>query len=165
MTEGFQKPLPVNVVVSFAGITPSAFALMQIANAASSMNVDSFSTYVIVVPCIAMVACSILITITASEIGRQLYLTVVGVCFVCGIVSMVVTSGWFSDPSISAQLLSNSPEGTSITPPLQNPLIVLRNLAAYIVAPTIGCIAGAWLGSRLHPVKSSKVNNQKGRRK
>ena len=163
MTEGFKRHLPVVVVVSLVGIATCVFALMQVANGASGMNVDSFSMYIILVPCIVMVVCSLLITITASEIGRQLYLAVVGVCFVGGIVSMVITSGWFSDPFISAQLLANSPDGTTITPPLQNPLIVLRNIAAYIVAPTVGCIAGAWLGSRLHPVTSDK--RQGGKRK
>ena len=161
MTEGFKRHLPLVVAVSLMGIATCAFALMQVANAASSMSVDGFSMYVILVPCIAMAVCSLVITITASEIGRQLYLAVVGVCFACGIVSMVVTSGWFSDPTISAQLVANSPEGTSITPPLQNPLIVLRDIAAFIVVPTVGCIAGAWLGSRLHPVTSEKRGGAK----
>ena len=161
MTEGLKRHLPVIVVVSLVGIATCVFALTQVLNSAGGLDLESFSLYIILIPSIVMLVCSFVIALTANSIGRQLYLVVVGICFVTGIVSMVVTSGWVSDASISAQLLANSPEGTTVTPPLQSPLVVLRDLAAYIVAPTVGCIFGAWLGSRIHPVTS----DGKGRRK
>ena len=161
MTEGLKRHLPVIVVVSLVGIATCVFALTQVLNSAAGLDLEAFSLYIILIPSIVMLVCSFVIALTANSIGRQLYLVVVGICFVTGIVSMVVTSGWVSDASISAQLLANSPEGTTVTPPLQSPLVVLRDLAAYIVAPTVGCIFGAWLGSRIHPVTS----DGKGRRK
>ena len=160
MTEGLKAHLPVIVVVSLLGIATGAFALLQVLNAAGSLDVDAFSLYIILIPGVIMVVCPFIITVTASQIGRQLYLIVVGICFVTGIVSMVVTSSWMQDPSVSAQLLANSPDGTQMTPVLQAPVIVLRDIAAFIVAPTVGCILGAWVGSRLHPVSSEG----KGRR-
>ena len=161
MTEGLKRHLPVIVVVSLVGIATCVFALTQVLGSVDKLDVDAFSLYIIIIPSVIMVVCSFVIALTANQIGRQLYLVVVGICFVTGIVSMVVTSGWLSDSAISAQLLANSPEGTTITPILQAPIIMLRDLAAYIVAPTVGCIFGAWLGSRIHPM----TPEGKGRRK
>lgn len=136
MSQAVKQHLAVIVVVSLIGIATAVFALMQARSA--GLNADTLATAVWVIPCVVMVVASFVIMLTASSIGRQLFLVVAGICFVAGIVGMVVTSGWFS--------------GTDVTPPLQNPIIVMRDIAAFIVAPTVGSIAGAWIGSRVHPV-------------
>lgn len=156
MNDEVRQHLTVIVAVFLLGIAATVFALMQVYGAAGTMDVGSFSNAVFLVPCIAMVICSFVIMLTARAIGRQLFVVVVGVCFVAGIVSMVVTSGWLSNPGIAELLLANSPDGTTITPPVENIVVVMRDIAAFIVAPTVGSIAGAWLGSRLHPMTSRK---------
>lgn len=156
MTEGFRKQLPVIVAVSLVGIVTGAFALVRVLDAAASMNVETFSSLVFVIPCAIMLICSLVVAITAHSIGRQLYVTMLGICLVTGVVSMVLTSIWMSDASLAASLLANSPEGSSVVPVSDQPLLVMRNIAAYVVMPTVGCIVGAWLGSRLHPVQSEK---------
>lgn len=143
-------------VVCLLGVVASAFALLQVHDAAGSLDVSTFSSAIFVIPCVAMVICSFIIMMTANAIGRQLFAVVVLACFAAGVVSMVVTSGWLSDAAVVQQLLANSPEGTTVTPPVQNMVVVLRDIAAFVVAPTVGSIAGAWLGSRLHPMSSSK---------
>ena len=52
--------------------------------------------------------------------------------------------------------VASSGEGAAIVPSMNNTLVAIRNVAAFVVAPTVGCIAGAWVGSRVHPMKSSK---------
>lgn len=161
MTEGLKHHLPVIIIVSLIGIATGAFILMNVASNAADMSLDTFSLYVFVIPCIIMAICSLIIMMTASEIGRRLFVTVTGICFAVGVISMVITSSWFSDPTLVSQLLANSPEGTTVTPPIQSPLIVMRNIAAYIVAPTVGSILGAWIGSRMHPMKAESGTSRK----
>ena len=163
MTEGLKQHLPIIVVVSLVGLGTAAFALHNVLMGVGSMNVDTFNTLIIVIPCAIMLVCSFIIAFTASEIGRQLYLTVVGISVVLGIVSMILTSMWASDPTIATALLANSGEGATLIPATGAPVIVIRDIAAYFVVPTIGCILGAWVGSRVHPMTSSKKN--KGKKK
>ena len=155
MNEDLKRHLPTIAIVSVIGVLACAFALSQVLASAERMSVDDFSLAVFVVPCIAMVLCSFLIVATSEAIGRQLFLVVVGICLVAGLASLVVTSGWFSEPDVAAKLLANSGEGAAVTPPLDNAITVIRDVAAFVVAPTVGCIAGAWLGSRLHPMRRS----------
>ena len=152
VSDEVRQHLTVIVATCLLGIVAASFILLQIRNAAGSMDVSTFSLAIFIAPCIVMLICSFVIMVTANTIGRQLFIVVVGICFATGIVSMVVTSGWLSDAGIAAQLLANSPEGTTITPPIQNIVVVMRDIAAFVVAPTVGSIAGAWLGSRLHPI-------------
>ena len=156
MDDAVRQHMTVIVAVLLLGVIAGAFALLQLRNAAGSLDVGAFSLAVFVIPCVIMVICSFIIMMTAQAIGRQLFAVVVLACFAFGVVSMVVTSGWFADATITDQLLANSPEGTVITVPVQNMVVVLRDIAAFVVAPTVGSIAGAWVGSRLHPMTSSK---------
>ena len=166
MTEGFKQHLPVIIVVSIVGLATGAFALMYVKNSAASMDVGAFSSYIIIIPCLIMLVCSLVVAMTAHTIGRQLYVTMLALCLALGLVSMVVTSIWMSDPVVSAALLANSPEGEVITPITQQPIIVMRNIAAYVVMPTVGCIAGAWIGSRLHPIQAEgKLSNSKKKKR
>ena len=159
--------MPVVAVVSVIGIVTCAFALSGVLGNVQELDASTFSTLIIVIPCAIMVICSFIIMVTAHEIGRKLFLAVAGVCFAGGVVSMIVTSMWLGDPSVTSALLANSPDGATITVPVNSPIIVMRNIAAYIVCPTVGSIAGAWIGSRLHPVKAangSGARARKGRR-
>lgn len=153
VNEVVRQHLTVIVAACLLGIAVTSFALLQIHDAAGSMDASTFSLAIFVVPCVVMVVCSFIIMFTANAIGRQLFVVVVGICFVAGIVSMVVTSGWLSNELIVSQLLANSPDGTTVTPPVQSIIVVMRDIAAFIVAPTVGSIAGAWFGSRLHPIE------------
>lgn len=153
MSEGLKRHLPVIVVVTLICLATAAFALSRVLAGASDMSARTFSLYIIVIPCAIMVVGAFAISFTAEEIGRQLFLTVVGICFVLGVACMVVTSTWMSDATIASQLLANSGDGAEITPILDSPLIILRDLAAFVVAPTVGLIAGAWVGSRVHPMR------------
>lgn len=128
------------------------------------MSVDAFQMLIFLVPCAVMLAGSFIIAASASVIGRQLYVTVLAICLATGVISMLVTSTWLSNADIVAALLANSDEGAAVTPILQSPLLVLRDIAAYVVIPTVGCIAGAWVGSRLHPMASEKKSRASKRR-
>lgn len=153
MNDELKDHLPTIIATFAIGIAACAFALLQVYNNAGAMNVDMFSMAVWVVPCVFMVICSFVIMVTANAIGRKLFLVVVGVCFVAGVIEMVLTSTWFSNPDIVSALLANSGDGAEVVPPINNPIAVMRDIAAFIVAPTVGSIFGAWLGSRLHPMK------------
>lgn len=155
MNESVRRHLTAIVGITLLGAVTGCLALSFVHDAAAGMSAGAFSTWIIVVPCAVMLVASFAITATASEIGRQLFLTVLAICLVAGVASMLVTSSWMSDPALSAQLLANSEEGTVLTPVLRSPIIVLRDIAAFVVVPTIGCIAGAWVGSRLHPVAAA----------
>ena len=154
MTESLKRHLPVIIVVCLVGAATAAFALMQVRNSVDEMDVAMFETLVIVIPCAAMLVCSAVVAMTAHTIERSLYVTMLAICFVLGLVSMVATSMWESDSAVTAALLANSAEDATITAAVNQPLIVMRNIAAYIVMPTLGCIAGAWLGSRMHPMQA-----------
>ena len=122
MTEGLRRHVPVIAVVSLLGIAIGAFALVSVLNNAPALSVESFSLYIIVIPCALMLVCSLAIMASASEINRQLFLVVAGICFASGIVSMVVTSIWLADPAVASALLANSPDGTTVTPPANAPI-------------------------------------------
>ena len=163
MTDSLKRHLPVIVAVTVVGIATCAFALMQVVNAAPGLAVPTFETLVIVIPCAVMFICSLIVAMTAHTIERALYVTMLVICLVLGVVSMVVTSTWESNATLTAALLANSADGETITAAVNQPIIVMRNIAAYIVMPTLGCIAGAWLGSRMHPMEadlSPKKNTQ-----
>ena len=166
MTKGFREHLPVIIVVCIIGFLTGAFALSRVHAGVSGMDLNMFNALIFVIPCAIMLVCSFVVAITANSIGRQMYLVMVVVCLATGIASMVVTSFWVQDASFAAVLQANSPEGTNVVPTLQLPIIMLRDIAAYIVIPTVGLIAGAWLGSRIHPVKSegSKRKNKNRKR-
>ena len=163
MTESLKRHLPVIIAVTLAGIATCAFIFMQVLNAVPGLDVPTFETLVIVIPCAVMFFCSLIVVMTAHTIERSLYVTMLAICLVLGLVSMVVTSTWESDASLTAALLANSADGETITAAVNQPIIVMRNIAAYIVMPTLGCIAGAWIGSRMHPMEadlSPKKNTQ-----
>ena len=161
-----RKQLPVIAVIFILGTLICCYFLAQVHDGAASMTFDQFSLYIIVIPCAAMLVCSFVSVLIADEISRQQYLLIVVICMVLGVISMVVTSNWMSDPTIADALLANSPGRSEIVPVLRAPLIMLRDVAAYFVMGTVGCIAGAWVGSRLHPMrlKGGKKRNKKKRR-
>ena len=167
MKESVKQHLPIIAVVTLLGIVTTYFLLARVYNSAASLSADTFSTYIFGIPCIVMFICSTVIMMTAHRIGRQLYLVIVAICLITGVISMLVTSTWLSDESITSLLLANSPADTVITPILNSPIVVLRDIAAFFVAPTVGCILGAWLGSRIHPMTSDTMpkNSKKSRKK
>lgn len=161
MSDSLKQHLPTVVAVLLIGLATTAFALSRVLSSAGDISVEAFSAYIIAIPTIAMIVCSFVIMFTAQRVGRQLYLVVVATCFVLGIVSMVVTSAWMSDASVAAQLLEHSAEGTQVVPVLDNTVVVIRDIAAYIVAPTVGCILGVWIGSKMHPITSDKPRRKR----
>ena len=165
MSDDIRENLPTLVAVTLIGIATCAFALMQVFSNASSFNISTFSLAIFVIPAVIMLIGSFIIVLTSQRIGRKLYVAIVAICLVLGIVVMVATSIWITDPTIVAQLQANSPEGMPVTPPTNSPLIVMRDIAAFVVCPTIGCIAGAWIGSRLHPVTSETPSKRKSKKK
>ena len=160
-----KKHLPYIVGITLLGIATTFFAYQWLHGEASNMSASQFSWWLFLVPCFVMFACSFAIACTADEIGRQLYVTVLVICLIAGVVTMFIASMWMSDPVIEAALLSNSDEGTMITPVLKSPMTILRDVAAWIVVPTVGCIFGAWVGSRLHPLKGEKPKKSKKKQK
>lgn len=165
MTDDIRENLPALIAVTVIGIATCAFALMQVRANAGSMDYGTFSNFIFLIPCAIMLIGSFIVVLMSQQIGRKLYLTLAGICFVLGIVVMVITSSWLSDPDIAAKLLANSEEGTIILPILNAPILIMRDIAAFIVCPTVGCIAGAWLGSRLHPVTSTNPGRKRNRKR
>lgn len=160
-----KKHLPVIIAATLICFFTGASILTFVHGNAASMTANVFALLLFLVPCVLMFVGSAVIAATASEIGRGLYLTVLVVSLVAGLIAMVITSTWLEDPAITAPLLANSPEGTVITPILKSPITMLRDVAAFVVIPTIGCIFGAWLGSRLHPMKGEPNKKKKGKSK
>lgn len=157
-----KKHLPFIIGITLLGIVATYFVFMWLHDSAyTTMNAVSYSWWLFLVPCAVMLVCSFAIACTADEIGRQLYVAVLVICLVLGVISMFVVSAWLSDASITETLLANSPEGTTITPVLKSPMTILRDVAAWIVIPTVGCILGAWVGSRLHPMAGEKKKKSK----
>ena len=164
MSEDIRENLPTLIIAFALGIAACVFAFVQICNNAGSLDVNTFGILTFAIPFGLMIVIPFIIILTSQRIGRKLYLTIVGACFALGIVVLVLTSTLMSDPAISTQLLANSPEGTTIVPAVNSPIIVMRDIAASIVCPTVGCIAGAWIGSRLHPVTAEKTSKKRKRR-
>lgn len=164
MTEALRRHLPVIVVVSLLGIATCFLVLSNVCGNAANMDVQSFENAVFIIPCIVMLVCSFIIMLTTSRIGRQLFVTVVGICLALGVIEMVLTSTWLTDPAITSLLLANSDSQTAIVAPIQSIVLIVRNIAAYFVAPTVGCILGAWIGSRIHPMSSETPKKSKKRR-
>ena len=160
-----KKHLTVIVAVTLIGIVTAVLLMNLVRDSAGSLGANQFSILIFLIPCIIMLIGSFVIAATATQIGRQLYLAVLIICLVTGIASMVVGSNWLSDPQITAALLANSPEDTVVTPILKSPITILRDIAAFIVIPTVGCIAGAWVGSRLHPMQADKPKRKKSNKK
>ena len=161
MSDDIRENLPTLAAVTLIGIATCAFALFQVFANAASFSLSVFGIVIFVIPSAIMLIGSFVIVLSAQRIGRKLYVTILAICFVLGLAVMVGTSVWMADPSISSQLLANSPEGSTVVVPVNSPLVVMRDIAASIVCPTVGCIAGAWLGSRLHPVTSEKSGSRK----
>ena len=129
------------------------------------MDLDTFSTWLFAIPCVVIFICSTVIVLTAHEIGRQMYIVVVAISMVAGFMSMFLTAFWMQDPQLTSALLANSPSGTEIKPLFDQPMTLLRDIAAFFVLPTIGCILGAWIGSRLHPMTSETPAKNKSKSK
>ena len=164
MIDDIRENLPSLIAVTAIAVATCAFALMQVHGNAGNLSYEAFSNLIFAIPCVAMVLGPFVVVLVSRQIGRKLYLTLVGICFVLGIATMLVTSSWLSDPDIAAKLLANSAEGTIVLPILNAPIIIMRDIAAFIVCPTVGCIAGAWLGSRLHPVTSANPGRKRRRK-
>ena len=160
-----RENLPTIVIMTLIGAATCAFALFQVHENAGSMNASTFSTLIFIIPCVFLVLISLATTIVANRIGRQLYLVMLVISLVFGVAVMVITSSWLTDPVITEKLLANSPGETVILPILGSPFTMLRDVAAFVVCPTIGCIAGAWIGSRLHPVEADRRNKGKKRKR
>ena len=165
MGEVVKSNLPVIIAATLLGIIAGYFAFKAIHDGVGGMDVALFSGLVFVIPCVIMLVASFAIAATAQEIGRQLYVVVLGICLVTGIVSMCIASGWMSDSAIAATLVANSEEGTILTPILKSPITILRNIASYVVVPTVGLIMGAWVGSRFHPLKGEKPKKGKAKKR
>ena len=165
MTDDIKDNLPALVAVTVIAVATCAFALIQVHGNAASLSYEAFSNLIFIIPCAFMLVGPFIVVLMSQRIGRKLYLTLVGICFVLGIAVMLVTSSWLSDVDIAAKLLANSADGTVITPILKAPLVIMRDIAAFIVCPTVGCIAGAWLGSRLHPVTSTNPTRKRNRKR
>ena len=161
MTDIVKQHLPIIAVVTIVGIATTCFILTQVLTNVSSMDVDSFNTAAFGIPCIVMFICSTIIVLTAPGINRQLYIVVVAICMVLGVISMLALNFWMLDTSITTPLLANSPAGTTVTPVLKDGMLILRDVAAYFVIPTVGSILGAWVGSRIHPMTSEPGKNKK----
>ena len=163
MTDIVKQHLPTIIVVTLVGIATTCFLLTQVLGNVENMDVDGFATATFGIPCIVMFVCSTIILITSPGINRQIYIVVVAICMVLGVISMLFSNSWMLDNTITSALLVNSPEGTTVVPVLKNGILVLRDVAAYFVIPTVGSILGAWIGSRIHPM-ASDPNSSKGKK-
>lgn len=160
-----RKQLSVIVLVTLIGVVSGFFLMSFVHDSAGTLNVDAFSSLMFFIPCILMFIGSFIVAATATEIGRTLYVASLAICLVTGCASMILASVWLSDATVTAQLLANSPENTTIIPPINSALTIFRNIAAYVVVPTIGVIFGAWVGSRLHPMTAAPNSKSKNKKK
>ena len=161
MTDGIKNHLPVIVLATLVCAATTYFILSRFVSGTVSISLETFNALVFLVPCVAMFLGTAIIAMTAEEISRQLYIVNVVICLVAGLLSMIGSSLWLADPGIASQLLANSPEGTVIVPIYNAPIILIRDVAAFFVVPTVGSIVGAWIGSRLHPMKAKRSGRSK----
>ena len=155
-----RKQLPIIVVVTIVGFITAAIFMTIVRDSAGSLGASQFGWLVFIVPCVVMLVGSFIIAFTASEIGRNLYVVVLAICLVGGLISIFVANMWLSDSSITEALLANSDEGTVILPIFNSPIVILRDIAAFVVVPTVGCILGAWVGSKFHPLEGEKKSKK-----
>ena len=165
MSDIVKNHLSVIIAATLLGIVAGYFAFKAIYDGIGGMDEVLFSGLVFGVPCAIMFIASFIVAVTAQEIGRPLYIVMLGICLVTGVVSMLVASNWMSDSTIAATLTANSKEGAVIVPILKSPITILRNIAAYVVVPTVGLILGAWVGSRIHPLRGEKPKNNKSKKR
>lgn len=161
-----RKQLSVIILVTVVGIVTGWFILSFVRDNAGTFDAGMFSALMYLIPCALMLIGSFVVAATATEIGRTLYIASLAICVTTGVISMFIVSAWMSDPAVTTLLLANSAEGTTIVPPLKSAMTIFRNVASYIVVPTVGCILGAWVGSRLHPMTaapSTKSNKSKAK--
>ena len=160
MSPALKAHLPVIALVAVLGILCAAGLLTLVRDNAGMFNAGMFTFFLIAIPCVVMLICGFAISVTAKEIGSRLLTIVVAICVISGFASILVVSGWQGDSAISAAVLANSPEGATLTPIINSPFGIVRNVMLYLLCPAAGCVAGAWVGSRLHPV-SVDANNKK----
>ena len=165
MDRVLRKQLSVIILVTVVGLITGYLLLTNVRDSAGMFSVDAFSWLVFLIPCAIMLVGSFVVAVTATEIGRQLYIASVVICVVTGIASMVLATTWMNDPAIAAQLLANSPERSVIVTPLGSIVFMIRDFAAFVVVPTVGNIAGAWVGSRLHPMTAQPSGKKKKKRR
>ena len=154
--------LPVIILIAVLGALSGSILLTVIRDNAAMFNAGTFTFTLIGLPCVIMVIASFIISVTAREIGSRMLVIVEAICVVLGIAATVVASGWQADPAITSVVLANSGDGATITPMTNSPFGIIRNVMLYLLCPMVGSVAGAWVGSRLHPV-SVDVNNKKSK--
>lgn len=166
MKEDVRENLTNIIIIWIIAILTCSFGLAWVYNSAGNLTAGAFSWLVFLIPCAGMLLAPFAIALLADRIGRQLYIVMLVISVVFGLITMVITSGWMSDANISGMLLANTQGLDEIVPILQSPMTMLRDIAAFVVFPTVGCILGAWVGSRLHPVKAQmSPKKQKKRRR
>ena len=163
MDSAVKRQLPVIIVVTLVGVITAVIFMTLVHDSAASLEASQFGWLAFLIPCAIMLIGSFAITFTASEISRQLYVVTLAICLLGGIAAMLVINAWQSDPETTSALLANSAEGATIIPTLKAPITILRDIAAFIVIPTVGCILGAWIGSKFHAL-SGKKSKQKSKK-
>lgn len=157
MNSSLRKQLSVIILTTLVGVVTGWLLMSYTRDCAASLDVDLFSALMFVIPCAIMLIGSFIVAFTATEIGRQLYVVSVVICLVTGLAATVLASAWMSDAAIAAQLLANSPDDAVVRPILNSPITMIRNVAAFVLVPTVGNVIGAWLGSRFHPMTAEKA--------
>ena len=165
MTEIVKQHAPAIAAVTLVGLSAMFFLLMRVVGDAANLDFETFMSYTFTIPCVVIFLCSTVVALTSPGINRQLYVVIVVIGMLMGAASMIACNTWLVDPSISSELVSNSPEGTVVTSLLNLPVIVLRDIAAFFVIPTVGSILGAWLGSRLHPMSAERASGKRKSKK
>lgn len=159
MSPALKGHLPVIILMAVLGIFSSVFFMTLVHDNAGAFNASIFNLLLTAIPCVAMVICSFIVAITAKEIGSRMLWIVTGICVIAGFASMVVVAGWQGDSEIVSAVLANSPSDTTITPITNSPFGIVRNVLLYVVCPMVGCVLGAWIGSRIHPLSVDRNNN------
>lgn len=143
-----KRTLPALVVITIACVVLGAGLLGFLHDHASSLNAKTYELLLMVIPAVLMLLGSFL-TMFFANINKTVFVTVVFTCVVVGLVGLGISATWLNDPAFTSAILANSPEGSTLSSPISTPFKVFRDFALFAFTPMVGCIAGAWVGSRI----------------
>lgn len=143
-----RRTLPALVIITIACVILGATLLGFVHDHASDLTVKTYELLLMAIPAALMLVGSFL-TMFFADINKTVFVTVVFTCIVVGLVGLGITGTWLNDPAFTSALLANSPADAVLSSPISTPFKVFRDFALFAFTPMVGCIAGAWVGSRI----------------
>ena len=153
------KRLPFALIVWAIGAATCALVLLAMHDNAATLSASLFSGVATWLPYLIVVVCTV-VTVMGSEqsFASLLWCLIFSVIFV--MVTVATVSGWETDATFVAALLTNSEEGTVVRPVMQDSARVgIRFLVSLLLPAIVGMII-SWAVKKKDP--QSKEKGAKG---